>query len=252
MVRFHSFPTFHSLPFIARASLASFISKTANHILHPLVLFAHCWSCVASGQGLCVLPDVLCFAGSAFFTCFWIAASHVLCPCCWALSSAMILKGTFSSFHPFRCYYSSQVIFVVQLELQMSFLPVFSSFLLVLLSHFSAVLRPLPWHPLFLWLNFSIALLCVKASQVKLHCPKASVVWVPAPIPHSKLSDFPFHCLPSWPRQDLHVSLWSDSAQVCLLAKEPCVCETAASSALPQSHSFRTFIHLFMWEHTAG
>lgn len=50
------------------------------------------------------------------------------------------------------------------------------------LSHFSAVLWPLPWHPLYLWLNFSIALFHVKASQVKLQCPKASVLWVPAPI----------------------------------------------------------------------
>lgn len=88
---------------------------------------------VASGQGLCILPDALpcsalCFAGSALFMDFWTAASHVLCPCCWALSSAVILKGTFSSFHPFRCNCSSQVIFVVQLGLHMGFLPVFVLF----------------------------------------------------------------------------------------------------------------------------
>lgn len=145
---------------------------------------------------------------------FCTAASLVLCPCCWALSSAVILKGTFSSFHPFRCHCSSQVIFVIQLGLHMGFL-----LSLCYLSHFSPVPWPLPWHPLFLWLNFSIALLHVKASQVKLHCPKASVLWVPAPISqwhlyHTliNLSRFPSSCCCL--RQEPHVFLWSDIAQV--------------------------------------
>lgn len=183
---------------------------------------------------------------------FWIASSHVLCPCCWALSSAVVLKGTFISFHPFRCNCSSQVIFVVQLGLHMGFLPVFVLFV----TFFCCPLTTAMTSTLPMAEFFHCSVPCEsKPGEVTVSKGLCSVgvcshQWVMLTcLTLIQLSRFPSCC---WPRQELYVFLWSDIAQVCLLAKEPCVCGTAASSAFPQSCSFRTFIHLFMWKHAAG
>lgn len=170
-----------------------------------------------------------------------LAASHVLCPFCWALGSAVILKGTFSSFHPFRCYCSSQVIFVVQLEFHVGFLPVFVLFL----TFFCCLLPTAMTSSLPMAEFFHCCVPCERKPGELTLSEGLCSVGACSHLTLTELSHFPSCC---WPRQELPVFLWSDIAQVCLLAKEPCVSETAASSAFPQSHSFRTLIHLFMWK----